>query len=101
MAGWDCIAPRKPYKFVEDLNADRIDLLFEKLNYECGVGVSWTDTKTKRIINNISGRVTAGHAMALIGPSGAGKSTLLDVLAGRKTTGQITGNVWLNGKPLD
>lgn len=35
---------------------------------------------------------------ALMGPSGAGKSTLLDVLAKRKNTGTITGEVLVNGK---
>lgn len=28
-----------------------------------------------------------------MGPSGSGKTTLLDTLAGRKTTGEITGSI--------
>ena len=32
---------------------------------------------------------------------GAGKSTLLDVIAGKKTTGWITGDLLINGKPRD
>ena len=36
-----------------------------------------------------------------MGPSGSGKSTLLDILAGRKTTGVIDGQVNLNSQPLD
>jgi ABC-type multidrug transport system ATPase subunit len=36
---------------------------------------------------------------AILGPSGAGKSTLLDLLACRKTTGQITGRLLVNGRP--
>lgn len=36
---------------------------------------------------------------ALMGSSGAGKTTLLDVLAGRKTSGTITGDIRLNGHP--
>jgi ABC-type transport system involved in cytochrome bd biosynthesis fused ATPase/permease subunit len=35
---------------------------------------------------------------ALMGPSGAGKSTLLDVLAQRKNTGRIEGEILVNGK---
>jgi ABC-type multidrug transport system ATPase subunit len=31
--------------------------------------------------------------------SGAGKTTLMDVLAGRKTTGSITGEILVNGRP--
>lgn len=34
-------------------------------------------------------------------PSGAGKTTLMDVLALRKSTGEITGEVCLNGHPQD
>jgi ABC-type multidrug transport system ATPase subunit len=36
---------------------------------------------------------------ALMGSSGAGKTTLLDVLAGRKTTGRISGDILINGYP--
>ena len=32
-----------------------------------------------------------------MGASGAGKSTLLDILADRKTTGEITGDILFNG----
>lgn len=31
----------------------------------------------------------------------AGKTTLMDVIAGRKTVGEITGDIWVNGKPKD
>lgn len=33
--------------------------------------------------------------------AGAGKTTLMDVLAGRKTAGTITGDVWVGGYPKD
>ena len=36
-----------------------------------------------------------------MGSSGAGKTTLLDVLAKRKTIGEIEGTILLNGSPLD
>lgn len=32
-------------------------------------------------------------------PAGAGKTTLMDVLAGRKTTGRVEGQVWVDGHP--
>ncbi len=35
---------------------------------------------------------------ALMGPSGSGKSTLLDILAGRKTVGEITGEIKIGGE---
>lgn len=37
----------------------------------------------------------------LMGVSGAGKTTLLDVLAQRTSIGVITGDMLVNGKPLD
>lgn len=35
---------------------------------------------------------------ALMGPSGAGKSTLMDILALRKSVGELTGQLLLDGK---
>ena len=35
-----------------------------------------------------------------MGASGAGKSTLLDVLAGRKNTGKISGDILINGESI-
>ena len=34
----------------------------------------------------------------MIGASGAGKSTFLDVIAGRKASNQLTGNIYVNGR---
>jgi ATP-binding cassette, subfamily G (WHITE), member 2, PDR len=56
---------------------------------------------TRRLLNNISGFVKPGTLTALMGVSGAGKTTLLDALAQRTTTGVITGDMFVNGKPLD
>jgi ABC-type transport system involved in cytochrome bd biosynthesis fused ATPase/permease subunit len=36
---------------------------------------------------------------ALLGPSGAGKSTLMDILAQRKSTGNLSGFLLANGRP--
>lgn len=33
--------------------------------------------------------------------AGAGKTTLMDVIAGRKTQGEITGDILVNGHPKD
>jgi ABC-type cobalamin/Fe3+-siderophores transport system ATPase subunit len=38
-------------------------------------------------------------AQALLGPSGAGKSTLMDILAQRKSTGNLSGFLLANGRP--
>ena len=54
----------------------------------------------KQLLNSVYGYVKPGSLTALMGASGAGKTTLLDVLAARKTTGVITGDVLMNGKPI-
>ncbi|WEW57603.1 GTPase-activating protein [Emydomyces testavorans] len=55
----------------------------------------------RRLLDNVSGWVRPGTLTALMGVSGAGKTTLLDVLARRITTGVITGDMLVNGRPLD
>lgn len=51
------------------------------------------------LLSNVSGFAKPGSMTALMGSSGAGKTTLLDVLAGRKTTGRILGDIHINGYP--
>ncbi|KAL2847099.1 ABC-2 type transporter-domain-containing protein [Aspergillus pseudodeflectus] len=53
------------------------------------------------ISDHIDGWVRPGTLTALMGASGAGKTTLLDVLANRVTTGVITGDICVNGRPRD
>lgn len=55
----------------------------------------------RRLLDHISGWVKPGTLTALMGVSGAGKTTLLDVLASRKTTGVITGDMFVNGQQRD
>ncbi|KAF1980084.1 hypothetical protein BU23DRAFT_444908 [Bimuria novae-zelandiae CBS 107.79] len=55
----------------------------------------------RRLLDHVSGFVRPGTLTALMGVSGAGKTTLLDVLAQRTTMGVVTGDMFVNGKPLD
>lgn len=71
-----------------------VDLSFKDICYD----VSASKGKgTLRLLNNMSGIFRRGRMCALMGSSGAGKSTLLDVIAGRKTSGKVFGDVRLNG----
>lgn len=54
-------------------------------------------TVSKQLLHNISSAAQPGRMLALMGSSGAGKTTLLDVIAGRKNTGLISGDIKLNG----
>lgn len=55
----------------------------------------------RRLLDHVSGWVKPGTLTALMGVSGAGKTTLLDVLAQRTSIGIITGDMLVDGKPLD
>lgn len=55
----------------------------------------------RQLLDHVSGWVKPGTLTALMGVSGAGKTTLLDVLAQRVSMGVITGDMLVNGKPLD
>ncbi|KAK9058873.1 hypothetical protein SSX86_023717 [Deinandra increscens subsp. villosa] len=52
-----------------------------------------------QLLVNITGAFRPGLLTALIGVSGAGKTTLMDVLAGRKTGGHISGQIYVSGFP--
>lgn len=56
---------------------------------------------TRKLLDDVQGYVKPGTMTALMGESGAGKTTLLNVLAQRISFGTITGDMLVNGKPLD
>lgn len=59
-----------------------------------------TPTGDRVLLDHVHGWVKPGMLGALMGSSGAGKTTLLDVLAQRKTEGQIRGSIMVDGRPL-
>lgn len=89
---------------VEDSNVDDSDsfdvpftpvnLTFDHICYEVPAS---TGSSTLKLLNNVTGMLKSGRMCALMGSSGAGKTTLIDVLALRKSSGTITGEVRLNG----
>ncbi|MCJ1267220.1 hypothetical protein MMC22_007105 [Lobaria immixta] len=54
----------------------------------------------KRLLDNVDGWVEKAQLTALMGASGAGKTTLLNTLAGRSTMGTLSGDLFLDGRPL-
>ncbi|KAI0484999.1 ABC-2 type transporter-domain-containing protein [Xylariaceae sp. FL0804] len=54
----------------------------------------------KKLLNKVSGYAKPGKMVALMGASGAGKTTLLNTLAQRQRTGVITGEMFVDGRPL-
>jgi ABC-type multidrug transport system ATPase subunit/ABC-type multidrug transport system permease subunit len=71
-----------------------VDLTFENLVYEVPAS---TGDETLRLLNEVSGALVASRMCALMGSSGAGKTTLMDVIAMRKESGTIEGEIRLNG----
>ena len=55
--------------------------------------------KNLQLLHDITGALRPGVLTALMGVSGAGKTTLMDVLAGRKTSGTIEGEIRIGGYP--
>ena len=69
-----------------------------------GYSLSWDNisykVKDKEILKNVSGILEPGSLLAVIGASGSGKSSFIDILAGRRSGAQISGNVLVNGKKV-
>lgn len=66
--------------------------------------LSWKDinytVNDKKLLNNVSGYVSTGLT-ALLGESGAGKTTLLDTLSHRIEGGVVSGEILVDGHPID
>lgn len=55
----------------------------------------------RQLLDDVQGYVKPGTMTALMGESGAGKTTLLNVLSKRVDVGVISGDLLVNGMPLD
>ncbi|KAF0905322.1 hypothetical protein E2562_003919 [Oryza meyeriana var. granulata] len=80
-----------------------LSLSFNHINYYVDMPAEmkaqgFTESRLQ-LLSDISGAFRPGVLTALVGVSGAGKTTLMDVLAGRKTSGTIEGDIKLSGYP--
>ncbi|KAH9733937.1 ABC transporter G family member 37 [Citrus sinensis] len=80
-----------------------LTVAFQDLKYYIDTPVEMRERgfteKKLRLLYDVTGSLRPGVLTALMGVSGAGKTTLLDVLAGRKTTGYIEGDIKIGGYP--
>lgn len=80
-----------------------LSLCFNHVNYYVDMPAEMKEqgfTESRlQLLSDISGAFRPGVLTALVGVSGAGKTTLMDVLAGRKTSGAIEGDITLSGYP--
>ena len=54
----------------------------------------------RQLLNDVNGYAKPGKMVALMGASGAGKTTLLNTLSQRQTMGVVTGEMFVDGRPL-
>ncbi|RLN88946.1 hypothetical protein BBJ28_00016558 [Nothophytophthora sp. Chile5] len=75
-----------------------VSVAFKDLCYTVSVpGGSGKSSQSLELLKGITGYALPGSLTALMGSTGAGKTTLMDVIAGRKTSGTIRGQILLNG----
>lgn len=70
-------------------------LSFENVSYS--VPSLHDPRQSETVLKNVSGLVKPGQILAIMGGSGAGKTTLLDILAMKRKTGKVTGDIRVNG----
>jgi ATP-binding cassette subfamily G (WHITE) protein 2 len=86
----------------------KVTLSFSKISYsiKCKAPEDIIDEAQRKnykkpILSDLQGVMRSGQLCAIMGPSGGGKTTLLDVLSGRISQRNYTGNVHLNGVRVD
>ncbi|KAF7127841.1 hypothetical protein RHSIM_Rhsim11G0101100 [Rhododendron simsii] len=93
----------KPHKDRLVLPFEPLTLVFQDVQYYVETPLAMREKgftqKKLQLLCDITGALRPGVLTALMGVSGAGKTTLLDVLAGRKTSGTVEGDIRIGGHP--
>ena len=74
-----------------------LEFTIQLKSYSLSLTISTASTRL-RVVDELSVRFEPGRVAAILGPSGAGKTSVMDLLAGRVSTGRITGSLLINGK---
>ncbi|CAF1110345.1 unnamed protein product [Adineta ricciae] len=83
---------------VMNISYEKINYLVDQTKDNGNRLFSFGKSKSKKqILFDLSGVFTTGMN-AILGPTGCGKSTFLDILADRKDTHGLTGNILVNGQ---
>ncbi|KAE9446713.1 hypothetical protein C3L33_21398, partial [Rhododendron williamsianum] len=93
----------KPHKDRLVLPFEPLTLVFQDVQYYVETPLAMREKgfpqKKLQLLCDITGALRPGILTALMGVSGAGKTTLLDVLAGRKTSGTVEGDIRIGRHP--
>ncbi|KAJ0870671.1 putative ABC-type sulfate transporter [Helianthus annuus] len=93
----------EPYEGKMVLPFEPLTITFQDLQYHVEPPLEMREHgftgKRLQLLHDITGAFRPGVLTALMGVSGAGKTTLLDVLAGRKTSGIVEGEIRIGGYP--
>ena len=83
---------------------ETLDLIFKNLSYFVkDVSESKIQKKEvkKTILDNLTGYFIHGRLTGIMGPSGAGKTSLMEVISNQSKSGEVQGNLYLNGNEVD
>ncbi|KAJ1968395.1 (ABC) transporter [Dispira parvispora] len=84
----------------DDLEDERDKLMSQHVHTTLSFkNVSYT-VQEKPILRDVEGVAYPGQIMAIMGASGAGKTTFLDILARRNKTGEVQGDIQVNGQTV-
>ena len=89
---------RIPYRIETKNVSYKLCGLFDELNWVC---FETPKRAPKFILSDVNCEARPGEITAIAGPSGAGKTTLLEILAGKISPRNVSGQVLVNDWPIE